>query len=76
MKFLKLRIRDWRGVVDHEVSFAPTGVTVIEGDNELGKTSLAEAIDLLFDALDSSAADRVKSAVSYTHLTLPTIYSV
>lgn len=61
MKFLKLRIRDWRGVVDHEVSFAPTGVTVIEGDNELGKTSLAEAIDLLFDALDSSAADRVKS---------------
>lgn len=61
MKFLKLRIRNWRGVVDHEVSFAPTGVTVIEGDNELGKTSLAEAIDLLFDALDSSAADRVKS---------------
>jgi hypothetical protein len=61
MKFLRLRIRDWRGVVDHEVSFAPTGVTVIEGDNELGKTSLAEAIDLLFDALDSSAADRVKS---------------
>jgi len=61
MRFLKLRIRDWRGVTDHEVSFASTGVTVIEGDNEVGKTSLAEAIDLLFDALDSSTADRVKS---------------
>lgn len=61
MRFLRLRIRDWRGVTDHEVSFASTGVTVVEGDNEVGKTSLVEAIDLLFDTLDSSAADRVKS---------------
>ena len=61
MRFLKLRVRDWRGVADHEISLAPIGVTVIEGDNELGKTSLAEAIDVLFDVLDSSTADRVKS---------------
>jgi hypothetical protein len=61
MKFLKLRIQDWRGVTGNEVAFAPTGVTVIEGDNELGKTSLTEAVDLLFDALDSSTAGPVKA---------------
>jgi DNA repair exonuclease SbcCD ATPase subunit len=36
--------------VEHcEVTLASTGVTIIEGPNEIGKSSLAEAIDLLFD---------------------------
>jgi hypothetical protein len=43
------------------VDFAPTGVTVIEGPNEIGKSSLFEALDLLFDELDSSGKTRVRA---------------
>lgn len=50
---------DFRGVEEREVVIAPTGVTVIEGPNEIGKSSMAEAIDLLIDELDSTGKRRV-----------------
>ncbi|MCE9636227.1 MAG: AAA family ATPase [Planctomycetes bacterium] len=61
MKVLRLHLRNWRGVADREVRFAPTGVTVVEGPNEAGKSSLVEALDLLFDEMDSSGKARVRS---------------
>jgi hypothetical protein len=61
MRFLRLRLRHFRGVEQAEVSFRPTGVTVIAGPNEIGKSSLAEAVDLLFDYLDSSSAQAVRA---------------
>jgi hypothetical protein len=61
MRFLRLRLRHFRGVDQAEVSFRPTGVTVIAGPNEIGKSSLAEAVDLLFDYLDSSSAQAVRA---------------
>lgn len=49
MRIHRISIRSFRGVERCEVALAPTGVTIIEGPNEIGKSSLAEAIDLLFD---------------------------
>lgn len=54
MRFLRLRLADYRGVDRCEVQFGPNGLTLIEGPNEAGKSSLAEAIGLLFDCYDSS----------------------
>jgi hypothetical protein len=59
MRFLSLSLRNFRGVEAADVAFQPHGVTVISGPNEIGKSSLAEAIDLLFDYPDSSQAKAV-----------------
>ena len=61
MKIHRITIRNYRGVKECTVEFAETGVTIIEGDNEVGKTSLFEAIRLIFDYQDSSAAQNVRA---------------
>ena len=59
MKILYLRLANYRRTEECEVQFAPTGLTVVEGPNEAGKTSLREAIALLFEYLDSSKHQNV-----------------
>lgn len=54
MKFIRLRVANYRGVTAAEVKFGPAGITLVQGPNEAGKTSLGEAIGLLFEYLDSS----------------------
>ena len=54
MRFHRLRLANYRGIDAREVRFEPYGLTVVEGPNETGKTSLGEAIGLLFEYLDSS----------------------
>ena len=61
MRLLRLRLADYRGIDESEVRFAPKGLTIVEGPNEAGKTSLSEAIGLLFDYLDSSRHSAVKA---------------
>jgi recombinational DNA repair ATPase RecF len=56
----RIRLRDYRGIADHEVVLSD-GITVIEGANEAGKSSLVEAIDLLLHYPDSSVDKRVLS---------------
>ena len=54
MRFHRLRVANYRGVERCEVRFGSEGITLVEGPNEAGKTSLAEAIALLFEYPDSS----------------------
>ena len=61
MRLHRVRLRDYRGVKDCEVAFSVGDVTVVEGPNEVGKTSILEALDLILEVLDSSSARRVKS---------------
>ena len=61
MRLLRLRLTNYRGIDDSEVRFGPQGLTIVEGPNEAGKTSLSEAIRILFDYLDSSRHSDVKA---------------
>ncbi|MHC4223051.1 MAG: AAA family ATPase, partial [Planctomycetota bacterium] len=61
MKILRLRLENYRGIDACELRFATQGVTVVEGPNEIGKSSLAEALDVLFDELDSTTKRSVKA---------------
>jgi DNA repair exonuclease SbcCD ATPase subunit len=60
MRLHRLALRNYRGVRECEVEILSQGVTVIQGPNEIGKSSLAEAINLLLDEPDSSAKARVR----------------
>ncbi len=60
MNFIRLRIANYRGLVSAEVSFSSSGITLVQGPNEAGKTSLGEAIGLLFDYPDSSKVQLIK----------------
>jgi AAA ATPase domain len=61
VRLLRLRIHDFRGVDEREVTFLRDGVTVLVGPNEVGKSSMAEALDLLFAVQDSSAKAEVRA---------------
>lgn len=54
MRILRVSLRDYRGTVERTVGLAPSGVTIVEGPNEIGKSSIPEAVDHLLDDLDSS----------------------
>jgi hypothetical protein len=62
VRLLRIRLRDFRGVHDREVHLAESGVTVLEGENEVGKTSTVVALDLLIDFRDDSKAAPVRAA--------------
>ena len=61
MRVHRIRLHNYRGIGDCELEFADDGVTIVEGDNEIGKTSIFEALDLLLSELDSSNKARVRS---------------
>ncbi|MGD0352324.1 MAG: AAA family ATPase [Dehalococcoidia bacterium] len=54
MRYVRLRIANYRGVSEREAEFAGTGITLVRGPNEIGKTSLGEAVWILFGYADSS----------------------
>lgn len=61
MRIHRLRLTDFRGITHAELDFAVPGITIVEGDNEVGKSSVPEGLHLLFEYLDSSRAAAVKS---------------
>ena len=58
-----MRLRNYRGVADCAVDFATQGVTIIEGDNEVGKSCIPEALNLILNEKiqDSSKSKEVKN---------------
>ena len=62
----RLRLTDFRGVADREVAFPDQGVVVVCGPNEVGKSSMLEALDLLLTYRDRSTHRDVK-AVKPSH---------
>ncbi len=60
MKLVRLALENWRGVASREIGFS-SGVTLIEGPNEIGKSTLVEALRTLFDEMDSSNKKTVKA---------------
>ena len=59
MRLIRISLQNFAGVVEREVDFNPAGVTVVEGPNESGKTTLLKAFDLLLNTPDSSRAAAV-----------------
>lgn len=60
MRIHRISLSDFRGLETLDVEFDPTGVTIVEGRNEIGKTSIADAFMLLLDYKDSSAKKEIK----------------
>ena len=61
MRIHRLTVRNFRAITDRTVELPETGTTVIVGDNEVGKSTLVEAMVLLFDLADDSKAARVRN---------------
>nr|MBP7631883.1 AAA family ATPase [Acidimicrobiales bacterium] len=61
MRLNRIALRNFRGVTSAEVTFPAEGVTIIEGDNEVGKSSLTEALELILDVRDDSKKARIKA---------------
>ena len=60
MKLHRLVLTNYRGVVHREIEFPDHGVVVVYGANEIGKSSMIEALDLLLESRDRSTKKEVK----------------
>lgn len=60
MRIHSLSLRNFRGVSRQDVKFH-NGITVIEGPNEVGKSSLTEALRLVRDVKASSKSKEIKA---------------
>ncbi|KUI04423.1 AAA family ATPase [Mycobacterium sp. IS-3022] len=66
MKLHRLVLTNYRGITHREIEFPDRGVVVVSGANEIGKSSMIEALDLLLEAKDRSSKKEVKE-VKPTH---------
>ncbi len=60
MRYKRIKVRDFKGIDEREVAIGG-GVTVLVGPNEVGKSSLLEAIDVLRKFKDSSRAAAIRN---------------
>lgn len=60
MKLHRLVLSNYRGITHREIDFPDQGVVVVCGANEIGKSSMIEALDLLLEFKDRSAKKEVK----------------
>jgi hypothetical protein len=66
VKLHRLVLTNYRGISHREIEFPDRGVVVVSGANEIGKSSMIEALDLLLEAKDRSTKKEVKQ-VKPTH---------
>lgn len=60
MRLHSLRLENFRGVVEREVEFPDRGVVIVQGPNEVGKTSMMQGLDLLLNEKDSTRKQSVR----------------
>lgn len=60
MRIDRVRLKNFCGVAEAEVSFAQNGVTIVHGPNEAGKSTLMHGINVLFDHRDDSRKEEVR----------------
>lgn len=60
MRIDRIRLKNFCGVSETEVHFAPKGVTIVHGPNETGKSTLMQGINVLFDHKDDSRKEEVR----------------
>ena len=65
MKYKHLKITNYRGVDSSEIEFKSRGLTLVQGPNEVGKTSLGEAIGRLGPSAASEAVLDGLAAMAY-----------
>ncbi len=63
MKVRRISLRNFGGVEASDVTFPPEGVTIVEGDNEAGKSTLLLALDAIVEFADNSTSRRIKDLV-------------
>jgi hypothetical protein len=66
MRLHRLTLTNYRGITHRDIEFPDHGVVVVCGANEVGKTSMIEALDLLLESKDRSTKKEVKQ-VKPTH---------
>jgi hypothetical protein len=66
MKLHRLVLKNYRGIDYREIELPDHGVVVVSGANEIGKSSMIEALDLLLESKDRSTKKEVKQ-VKPTH---------
>ncbi|ORW02454.1 AAA family ATPase [Mycobacterium kyorinense] len=66
MRLHRLVLSNYRGIGHRELDFPDHGVVVVCGANEIGKSSMIEALDLLLESKDRSTKKDVKQ-VKPTH---------
>ncbi|HET7667801.1 MAG TPA: AAA family ATPase [Mycobacterium sp.] len=66
MKLHRLILTNYRGITHRDIEFPDHGVVVVSGANEIGKSSMIEALDLLLNSKDRSNRKDVKQ-VKPTH---------
>jgi hypothetical protein len=60
VKLHRLVLTHYRGIAHREIEFPDHGVVVVCGANEIGKSSMIEALDLLLESRDRSTKKEVK----------------
>jgi AAA ATPase domain len=66
VKLHRMVLTNYRGITHREIEFPDRGVVVVSGANEIGKSSMIEALDLLLESKDRSSKKEVKQ-VKPTH---------
>ncbi|MBW3085549.1 hypothetical protein KEM60_01749 [Austwickia sp. TVS 96-490-7B] len=61
MRIHRLNVTHFRGIDTQEVVFPDQGVLVLQGANEVGKSSLVDALDMLIDHKDDTTRRHVKA---------------
>ncbi|MFK5688733.1 AAA family ATPase [Ornithinimicrobium sp. LYQ92] len=61
MRVHRITVRDVRAVTERTVHLPDSGVVVVEGPNEIGKSTLLEAFDRLLELKSTSSSARVRA---------------